>query len=80
MIIWKKVESEDLEQAVREISSIADDNLRNGQTEVNDYFRAPIQSLNNTRENSVELEYGTDAQVAGEEYSVGQTLPCYQHI
>ena len=71
------VENEDVENAVREISEIADDNLRGA---VTNHFQAPIRSLNNPEENTVELEDGTEAQVVGEEYFVNQNLPGFQDV
>jgi hypothetical protein len=71
------VENEDVEEAVRQISEIVDDNLRGAVTE---HFQAPIRSLNNPEENTVELEDGTEAQVVGEEYFVNQSLPGFQDI
>lgn len=47
------VESEDVEDAVRQISEIADDNLRGA---VTNHFEAPIRSLNNPEENTVEIQ------------------------
>ncbi len=71
------IENEDVEDAVRQISEIADDNLRR---EVTEHFQAPIRSLNNPEENTVELDAGTEAQLVGEEYFVNQNLPGFQDV
>lgn len=74
----EEVENEDVEEAVREISSVADDTLRS--EGVGDHFQAPIRSMNNPAQNEVELENGEEAQVVGEEYFVGQNLPGFQDV
>ncbi|WEL19662.1 hypothetical protein [Candidatus Nanohalococcus occultus] len=71
------VENEDVEDAVRQVSEIADENLRGV---VRNHFQAPIRSLNNPEENTVELEDGTEAQVVGEEYFVNQNLDGFQDV
>lgn len=74
----EEVENEEVEEAVREISTVADDTLRS--EGVGDHFQAPIRSLNNPTQNEVELENGEEAQVVGEEYFVGQNLPGFQDV
>lgn len=76
----EEVENEEIEESVREISSLADGNLREGRTGVTEHFEAPIRSLNNPTENTVELEDGTTAEVVGEEYFLGQNLPGFQDV
>lgn len=51
-----EVKDEEVQEAVREISSITDDSLRNGQNSVEDHFQAPIRSLNNPVANQVEIQ------------------------
>ena len=74
------VDDEDLEDAVRQISELADDNLRTGDPSVRVHANAPIRSTVNPEENTVELDDGTEAQLVGEEYYMAQTLPGFQDV
>jgi uncharacterized protein (UPF0147 family) len=76
----EEVEDEEVEQAVRQVSELADDNLRTGQNSVGIHANAPIRSLNNPEENQVEMSDGSQGQVLGEEYFVGQNLPGFQDV
>lgn len=71
------VEDEETAEAVENINGVVDDELRGV---VRNHFQAPIRSLNNPEENTVELEDGTEAQVVGEEYFVNQNLPGFQDV
>lgn len=74
----EEVDSEEVAEAVEEISEVVDGQLRNN---VANHFQAPIRSLNNPGENTVELEDGTQAQVVGEEYSsVNGNLPDFMDV
>lgn len=75
----ESVSSEDEMEAVREISELVDDELRTGANSVNIHADAPIRSLNNPEENTVQLE-DQEGQVVGEEYFVGQNLPGFQDV
>jgi hypothetical protein len=74
----ERVEDEDVAQAVEEINEVVDGELRN---RVMNHFQAPIRSLNNPEENTVELEEGTEVQIAGEEYaSINGNLPGFGDV
>lgn len=74
----EEVEDEEVADAVEEISEVVDGQLRNS---VANHFQAPIRSLNNPGENTVELPDGTEAQVVGEEYSsVNGNLPGFMDV
>lgn len=74
----EEVESEEVAEAVEDISEVVDGQLRNV---VGNHFQAPIRSLNNPGENSLELEDGTEAQIVGEEYSsVNGNLPGFMDV
>lgn len=75
----EEVNSEDVMEAVREISELADDELRTGENSVAIHANAPIRSLNNPEENNVQLD-DREGQVVGEEYFVGQNLPGFQDV
>lgn len=71
------VDNEETAEAVESINGVVDDELRGV---VRNHFEAPIRSLTNPQENTVELEDGTNAQVVGEEYFVNQNLPGFQDV
>lgn len=74
----ERVEDEDVAQAVEEINEVVDGELRN---RVMNHFQAPIRSLNNPRQNRIELEDGTEVQIAGEEYaSINGNLPGFGDV